>query len=314
MSVGVAYLAVDWCDREDDPRAGAGDGCWSRSSASRPAWRWRGPARAWGSSSGSETSASSSARCEPTYRVGRWVVETPPGDGPADRPGPSGLLHPARLHDGAGPSPPDRAGRARRVGRRDRRRRLKQDGFTHLMLCPPVPRDGRRIRPDPRPAAGALAGRPRRRLSRGPDRRRRSGPPLLRSTSCRRDRPARMRPSERHAMNRRSIPPSTSCEPTVQKGRHREIGNWLARRVGPAVGRLRDLAGGPARALGPPGDAGRAGREPRRRRRPIGIGDRAGLRRSASAWRTWPSGSITSTARSLAGAGRPAWTASISTT
>ena len=44
-----------------------------------------------------------------------------------------------------------------------------------------------------------------------------------------------------------------------------------------AVGGLRDLAGRPARPLGAPGHAGRAGAEPRRRRSAIATGTRAGF-------------------------------------
>ncbi len=62
---------------------------------------------------GRESTADFLARREPTFQVGRWAARYLPKSAHLDRPGPSRLLHSARLHDGAGPSPPNRPGPAR---------------------------------------------------------------------------------------------------------------------------------------------------------------------------------------------------------
>ena len=59
---------------------------------------------------GRESAAEFLARREPTFTVGQWAAQQPARGGPADRSGPPRILHPARLHDGAGPSPADGPG------------------------------------------------------------------------------------------------------------------------------------------------------------------------------------------------------------
>ena len=173
MSVGVAYLASTLVRPADDARAGlliavlvAGPRI-----RGRPRGR-RGPARA-GGRARPRVVREFLTRREPTYRVGRWVGEPPAGGGPADRPGPSRASTSRATTRWSWPiaAGPAWAGTGSRPARSSTT--LKQDGFTHVMLCPPVPGDGRRVRPDARAAARALAGGPRAALPRGPDRRRR---------------------------------------------------------------------------------------------------------------------------------------------
>ena len=136
-----------------------------------------GAARAGGRARARVGRRSSSARREPTYRGRAMGGRTPAGGGPADRPGPSRLLHPA-------PYTMELAHRRRTgLGRhgespREIVARLRESGFTHVMLCPPVPETA--VEFDPtlgRLLAPWLAGRVAD-LSRGPDRRRRRRPPL----------------------------------------------------------------------------------------------------------------------------------------
>ena len=102
---------------QDGPGAAAGRRCCWRPWGSRRAWRSRGPGTSLGLVAGRESAESLLSRREPTYAVGRWAARQPARDGPADRSGPPRLLHPAPLHDGAGPSPTDRAGPPRRSRR-----------------------------------------------------------------------------------------------------------------------------------------------------------------------------------------------------
>ena len=107
---------------------------------------------------------------------GRSMGRTKPaGDGPIDRPGSSRLLHTQALHDGAGTPPTDRTGTSRRVAGRDRRKPARV-GIHARDVLPAGPRDGRRVRPDPRAATGSMVGRQDANLSRRLDRRRWSPP------------------------------------------------------------------------------------------------------------------------------------------
>ena len=99
----------------------------------------------------------------------------------------------------------------------------------------------------------------------------------------------------------------------VQKDRHREIGNWLARRVarptavyGSWLAIRLGLSAHQVTLLALLSSLGGRCRNRNRRSAPGSS--------SASRWLTWASGSTTSTARSPAGAARSAWTASTSTT
>ena len=117
-------------------------------------------------------------RCEPTYRVGRWVSTHLPVTARLigqDHRGfyiPRGytmeLAHRRRTGlGGHGESP------------REIVNTLKKEGYTHVMLCPPARRVVGRVRPDAGPAALTVAGGPDAALSRGPDRLRRRGPHVL---------------------------------------------------------------------------------------------------------------------------------------
>ena len=262
MSVAVAWLARTWWDAATVARhalvVGAAAGARIRGEPGRRAGAAR--ARAW--CSGASRPSHYLARREPTYPrrpVGR---RAPARVGPPGRAGPPRLLHPARLHDGAGPPPTDRPGPPRRVGRRGRRPTPRRPGFTHVLLCPPVPETavefdptlGRLLAPW---LAGAGTALPRR-----PDRRRRRRP-ALRDLRPADDRLAGRR--EGRADDRRG-PTLAELRARVQKDRHREIGNWLARRVGAAVGGLRHVAGG--RGWGSRRTRSRSPRWPSASRRP----------------------------------------------
>src|SRR5262245_29478647 len=75
---------------------------------------------------------------------------------PAGGAGPPWLLLSPSLHDGVGPSPPDRPWHAGRDGRDDRGPSAPR-GIHASAALPPRPRDGRRVRPDAQPAAFSLA-------------------------------------------------------------------------------------------------------------------------------------------------------------
>ena len=72
-----------------------------------------GAARAAVWSVGRESAEAFLARREPTFVVGRWVGRATCRRRPGCRSGPPRLLHPATLHDGAGPPAPDRPGQPR---------------------------------------------------------------------------------------------------------------------------------------------------------------------------------------------------------
>ena len=259
MSVAVAYGLGRWCDRKTVPARlmvalllGA---LGLESGLAMVRCR-----HVLGLVAGRESSESLLSRREPTYVVGRWTARHLPAIGAADRPGPPGLLHPAPLHDGAGPPSADRAGPPGRRGGRDRRPPARV-GLHPPDALPARAGGRRRVRPDPRPAAGPLAGPSGADLPPGPDRRRRRPPPIRDLRAVRR--PAGLPPDGRSpamttmsTATRRRAPTLAELRARVHKGRHREIGNWLARPVRPPGRGLWHLAGGPPRDLGKPGDGG----------------------------------------------------------
>jgi hypothetical protein len=136
MSVGVAFLASQWCERRSVPALvltvmlilvlGSEAGL-SLTRATRAA----------GTVLGQETFHQFLGRCEPTYRVGRWIADHLPVSArligqdhrgfyiPRDYT--MELAHRRRTGlGGHGESP------AQLV------RTLKEEGFTHVMLCPPL--------------------------------------------------------------------------------------------------------------------------------------------------------------------------------
>ena len=116
---------------------------------------------------------------------------------------------------------------------------LIQSGFTHVMLCPPVSDTTVEFDPTLGQLLAPWTSRPNAALPRPAVRRRRSRPTLfdlraLGSRSARR----RSGPAANHDAFGRRHRAMTAVRPTiaelrarVQKDRHREIGNWLARRV-----------------------------------------------------------------------------------
>ena len=191
MSVAVALGAAAWCDRKTV--AGAAR-CWRSCSAALGLEAGLAVARAGTGSAwwrGESRPSRLLARREPTYGVGRWAARNLPATARLIGQDHRGFYIPAALHDGAGPPPPDRPGPPRRVAG-EIVARLRESGFTHLMLCPPVPETA--VEFDPtlgRLLAPWLAGRTPD-LSRGPDRRRRRPPALCDLRA--RGRPAGIRP------------------------------------------------------------------------------------------------------------------------
>ena len=180
-------------------------------------------------------------------------------------------------------------------------------GFTHLLLCPPVPEDA--VEFDP--TLGRLLAPWLRR-----------GPAALPRDLADADGVVRRyaiydldRPADRGgpAMTGRRPTPGRApgAGPQGAAPRDRQLAGPAGR---PAVGGLRDLGGGPARALGAPGHARGACWPGSAAAAGDRLGDAVGVRRRAWPWRTWRSGSTTSTARSPDGGGRPASTGSISIT
>ena len=90
---------------------------------------------------GRESAGSYLARREPTYEVGRWIDSHLPAGARLVGQDHRGFYLPPGVRDGAGPPPADRPGddMASRPGRSSRRSAGR--GFTHVLLCPPVPED-----------------------------------------------------------------------------------------------------------------------------------------------------------------------------
>ena len=188
---------------------------------------------------GRESATEFLARREPTFTVGQWAAHHLPGNARLIGQDHRGFLHPARLHDGAGPSPSDRPRGTRRIDRAISSPNLCESGFTHVMFCPPVPETavefdptlGRLLAPwiaghtpvfaktSPTPTASCGSTR-----STSWHRQ----PPMLAAAALRSTFSAIKR--EPGAMNG-STADHRRAQARVQKDRHREIGNWLARRV-----------------------------------------------------------------------------------
>ena len=258
MAIAVAHGACAWCDRKTVP-ARLMVAVLLAALGLEAAWAVARSRHVLGLVAGRESAESLLARREPTYVVGRWAGAKPARDGASDRPGPSGLLHPAPLHDGAGPPPPDRAWAAAASRPAEIVERLRASGFTHVMFCPPVPETA--VEFDPtlgRLLAPWLAGRTpiyREDLTDGDGVLRRYAIYEL-STDRLASRPMEGPHDDDHDERPPEPADARRAEGRVQKGRHREIGNWLARRVARPSGRLRMLAGRPAGPLGAPGDRG----------------------------------------------------------
>ena len=247
-------------------------------------------------------------RCEPTYRVGRWVARNLPATARLigqDHRGfyiPRGytmeLAHRRRTGLGRNGESPARSSNT-----------LKKEGFTHLMLCPPVAETA--VEFDPtlgRLLAPWLAGHDAA-LSRGPGRRRRRRAHAMRSTTCWTNDWAPVK-RERDAMTAIVSDPGRAADdrPERTPPRDRQL-------AGPARGAGRRPSTGPGWRSA---SGSRLTRSPWPRWPPASVAAawrsapaRAWDSCSACHWRTWPSGSTTSTARSLAGAARRASTGSI---
>ena len=322
MSIGVAYVASIWCNRRTVP-ARLLIACLGRGHGSG------------GEPGGRPVAARARRLARP--RVGRRVPRparadihrravgrsSPARGRPVDRSGSPGILHSARLHDGASPSAADGPGCVRVNHANEIVARLCESGFTHVMFCPPVPETavefdptlGRLLAPwtarqtalfredltdgdgvlrqysiyelIPRESASLASAAVRSAFIVGQA----EGPEAMSRVAADGRRAQSSRP-ERPASRDRQLAGATGC---------------------PADGGLRLLAGDPAGPECPPGDSGRAllvARRPRWRSA-RGI---ASSSSSASCWPTWASGSTTSTARSPAGVERSAWTAFISIT
>lgn len=154
LSVGVAYLAATWRERGTVPARVLAtllitvlglETCVAMTRAGRSV----------GTVLGSETSMQFLARCEPTFRVGRWVSEHLPRTARLIGQDHRGFYIPRdytmelahRRRTGLGAH-----------GESDREiiDELRRDGYTHLMLCPPKPDVERRVDVEFDPTLGKL--------------------------------------------------------------------------------------------------------------------------------------------------------------
>jgi hypothetical protein len=137
MSVGVAYLASRWYDRETIPARALTAAlalvlCLEAGLATARAGRAAGVVL------GKETCHEFLGRCEPTYRVGKWVSEHLPAAARLIGQDHRGfyipraytmeLAHRRRTGLGKNGESPGEIVET-----------LKHEGYTHVMLCPPVP-------------------------------------------------------------------------------------------------------------------------------------------------------------------------------
>ncbi len=235
MAVAIAQGASAWCERKTVA---------SRlmvavlvgSLGLESAWALARTRQVFGLVVGRESAESLLAHREPTYLVGRWAARNLPATARLigqdhrgfyiPRPYTMELAHRRRTGLGRrGESPGEIVGTLRRVGLHARD------------VLPAGPRDGRRVRPDPRASPGPMVGRQDANLSRGLDRRRWSPPELchLRTVggTSGLGSPGRLRTMSlaMEARDSGNRPTLAELRARVQKGRHREIGNWLARRV-----------------------------------------------------------------------------------
>ena len=110
MSVGVAYLASRWNDRKTIPaRALTTALVVILLSRGRPGHGARGTGH--GGRAGKRAFQEFLGRCEPTYRVGRWVSSHLPAAARLIGQDHRGFYIPRALHDGAGASTSHRPGR-----------------------------------------------------------------------------------------------------------------------------------------------------------------------------------------------------------
>jgi len=139
MSVGIAYLATRWLERGTRPARALVMALMLVLGLETGLSLTRG-ARAAGVVLGKETFAEFLGRCEPTYRVGRWVARNLPATARLigqDHRGfyiPRGytmeLAHRRRTGLGQNHESP-----------REIVEVLKREGYTHLMMCPPVEKE-----------------------------------------------------------------------------------------------------------------------------------------------------------------------------
>jgi len=139
MSVGIAYLATRWLERGTRPARALVMALMLVLGLETGLSLTRG-ARAAGVVLGRETFAEFLGRCEPTYRVGRWVARNLPATARLigqDHRGfyiPRGytmeLAH--RRRTGLGQN---------NESSREIVEVLKREGYTHLMMCPPVEKE-----------------------------------------------------------------------------------------------------------------------------------------------------------------------------
>ncbi len=139
MSVGIAYLATRWLERGTRPARALVMALMLVLGLETGLSLTRG-ARAAGVVLGKETFAEFLGRCEPTYRVGRWVARNLPATARLigqDHRGfyiPRGytmeLAH--RRRTGLGQN---------NESSREIVEVLKREGYTHLMICPPVEKE-----------------------------------------------------------------------------------------------------------------------------------------------------------------------------
>jgi hypothetical protein len=139
MSVGIAYLATRWLERGTRPARALVMALMLVLGLETGLSLTRG-ARAAGVVLGRETFAEFLGRCEPTYRVGRWVARNLPATARLigqDHRGfyiPRGytmeLAH--RRRTGLGQN---------KESSREIVEVLKREGYTHLMMCPPVEKE-----------------------------------------------------------------------------------------------------------------------------------------------------------------------------
>ena len=139
MSVGIAYLAARWLERGTRPARALVMALMLVLGLETGLSLTRG-ARAAGVVLGRETFAEFLGRCEPTYRVGRWVARNLPATARLigqDHRGfyiPRGytmeLAH--RRRTGLGQN---------NESSREIVEVLKREGYTHLMMCPPVEKE-----------------------------------------------------------------------------------------------------------------------------------------------------------------------------
>ena len=139
MSVGIAYLATRWLERGTRPARALVMALMLVLGLETGLSLTRG-ARAAGVVLGKETFAEFLGRCEPTYRVGRWVARNLPATARLigqDHRGfyiPRGytmeLAH--RRRTGLGQN---------NESSREIVEVLKREGYTHLMMCPPVEKE-----------------------------------------------------------------------------------------------------------------------------------------------------------------------------